>query len=239
MELIQPKQNALGGNGLSVTSPVGVGVYPIVTANDVNLLVDSTVPRQVNLPAPTTKWKGYIWDVSGLAASNNITLHPNGGEKINGVAGDFRLFVNGGVWLVITDETDWYVALLNVGGPTLSGSVVSNSPASQLIASIPLLDDTVYLVEYVFEVRDTGINRAEWIDSLTVQRLSGSVSVFGGSKGPAPVNPALGATLNGQWIVPSFSSTNFTLSLVTADAAHLNVNYDVFLTGRRLSAAAP
>lgn len=59
--------------------------------------VDSTAARTLTLPAsPAVGNEIQIFDASGLAGTNNITVSSNGG-KINGVVQDLILDANGAV----------------------------------------------------------------------------------------------------------------------------------------------
>lgn len=68
--------------GTNITTP---GAYPYtVLATDLLVLVDSAGgARTINLPAASSKFAVYIKDAAGNAAANNITITPNGAEKID------------------------------------------------------------------------------------------------------------------------------------------------------------
>jgi len=71
---IRAKQVERLGNGVSSTTPVAVASYNILQT-DVNLLVNtSAAARTLVLPAPSSRWSGFVWDVGGAALINNITL---------------------------------------------------------------------------------------------------------------------------------------------------------------------
>lgn len=67
--------------GANITAP---GAYPYnVLSTDLLVLVDTTSARTINLPAAVSKRGIYIKDFTGTAGANNITIVPNGTEKID------------------------------------------------------------------------------------------------------------------------------------------------------------
>lgn len=96
----------LGGQRVKLTS-VSSTPYTVLDT-DMNLMVDTTAARTINLPATPTAGDAYrIKDSTGTASANNITVQGNG-NNIEGVASqtisaDFgRLFVvyNGTQWVI-------------------------------------------------------------------------------------------------------------------------------------------
>jgi len=79
--------NAAGGFsfGTTITQP---GAYPYtVLSTDLLVMVDSAGgARTINLPVAVSKFGVYIKDASGNAFANNITITPNGAEKIDSAA---------------------------------------------------------------------------------------------------------------------------------------------------------
>ncbi len=71
--------------GTTITQP---GAYPyLVTSTDLLVLVSTTGgARTINLPVAVAKFAVYIKDATGNAAANNITIVPNGTEKIDTAA---------------------------------------------------------------------------------------------------------------------------------------------------------
>lgn len=67
----------------------------------------------MNLPAPASNVWFMIKDINGNAGTNNITLHRNGSEEIDGIAADATLNVPYALTIVCSDGTDWFI-LLNV-----------------------------------------------------------------------------------------------------------------------------
>lgn len=98
------------------TSPGFINVQavtssPVTTVSGKIYLVDTTAARQINLPTPAINAYIIIKDVSGLAETNNITVHRNGSESIDGVASDKVLTINSELCWIVSDGTDWFVLL--------------------------------------------------------------------------------------------------------------------------------
>jgi len=62
----------------------------------------------ITLPPPTTGRLLLVWDKNGSAETNNITVAPNGAEKINAFAGNTRIEQNFGALMIMSpDGVDW------------------------------------------------------------------------------------------------------------------------------------
>ena len=87
---------SLGGSVTIVTGPASSAVSSNITmAANNNYFVDTTAARTLTLPAsPTLGDEIQVFDASGTAATNNITINSNSG-KINGSVQDAILDVNG------------------------------------------------------------------------------------------------------------------------------------------------
>jgi len=75
------------------------------------LTTTSSVAITFNLPTPAANTWFMIKDVSGNAATNNMTLHRAGSELIDGVASDATLNINNGLTIVVCDGTNWFILL--------------------------------------------------------------------------------------------------------------------------------
>lgn len=75
------------------------------------LTTTSSVAITFNLPAPAANLWFIVKDISGDAGTNNMTLHRNGTEKIDGVAADATINIPDAFVLVVSDGTDWYILL--------------------------------------------------------------------------------------------------------------------------------
>ena len=82
---INGSQVNLGGSVTIPTGPTAQAVSSNITmAANYNYFVDTSAARTLTLPAsPSLGDTIVIYDASGTAATNNITVSPNGG-KING-----------------------------------------------------------------------------------------------------------------------------------------------------------
>lgn len=107
---VAPSQNAVY-DALALKydkgSVVSVAGTHNIAAGERYLLVDTSAARTLNLPTPAVM-DFYIKDVTGTANTNNISLVPNGGEKIEGLAATRLLAAAYGSWHVFCDGTDWY-----------------------------------------------------------------------------------------------------------------------------------
>jgi VCBS repeat-containing protein len=86
---------SLGGSVTIVTGPASSAVSSNITmAANNNYFVDTSAARTLTLPAsPTLGDTIVIYDASGTAATNNITIARNG-SNINGVADNAIIDVN-------------------------------------------------------------------------------------------------------------------------------------------------
>lgn len=92
-------------------SVVSVASTPYAAVSGKTLLVSTSVARTINLPAPAISAYLIVKDVSGLCETNNITLHRNGSELIDGVAADKVMTINNEMLFLASDGTNWYVLL--------------------------------------------------------------------------------------------------------------------------------
>ena len=98
---------SLGGSVTIVTGPASSNVSSNVTlAANNKYFVDTTSARTLTLPAsPTLGDEIQVFDASGTAGTNNITINSNSG-KINGSVQNAILDVNGvGASLIYTGST--------------------------------------------------------------------------------------------------------------------------------------
>lgn len=84
---------------------------PITGVSGKTYLVQTSAIRTINLPAPAINAYVIIKDISGLAETNNITVHPTSGVTIDGVAGDLVLSINNVISILVSDGTNWFVLL--------------------------------------------------------------------------------------------------------------------------------
>jgi len=227
---IKAKQIERSGNGISSTTAVAASPYTILQS-DVNLLINSSAARTLLLPVPSTRWSGFVWDIGGLALVNNITLQRNAAEKINGVAQNLALTLNGGRYSVITDGVDWYVGGSQLT-PDYSGEITVGAIATTPILTIALNDNNTYRIYlYITAVDQTG-NKAEWISIVTWYRINAGAPFFlGTDKGPAPVNNISTSVLAGNWVtITNPSANNLVFNVVTLAATpHIKFTWQVYV----------
>lgn len=99
-----------GSGAMTLAAP---GAYPYtVLSSDAQkvLAIDSSAARTINLPAATTSMFFMLKDAAGLAQTNNITVHPDGTDLIEGVNDDYLVNENLASRGFISDGVSkWYV----------------------------------------------------------------------------------------------------------------------------------
>lgn len=73
------------------------------------LLHTTAAAIMLTLPAPTKDTFIKVKDIDGSASTNNITIAPNAGEKIEGLAANKVFSSNFGSWTLVADGTDWWI----------------------------------------------------------------------------------------------------------------------------------
>ncbi len=122
--------NILGGLTQNVTAP---SAYPYTILTTDNLIAVSTTAaaRTINLPATLVEGQTYlVKDVTGQAATNNITISGNG-NTIDGAA-TVTISTNYGAYAFIGGPSQWGATSINTGGTTgitTVGDVTSGSVA--------------------------------------------------------------------------------------------------------------
>lgn len=84
---------------------------PLTGVSGKTYLVNTTVARTINLPAPAISAYVLIKDVNGQAETNNITVHPTSGVQIDGSTSDKVLSINYELCILVSDGTNWFVLL--------------------------------------------------------------------------------------------------------------------------------
>lgn len=80
------------------------------TTADVMLFVDSTAAaRNITLPPATAGRMLAVFDTKGTFGTNATTLVRAGSEKIAGLSANLVLRGAWGVWILVSDGTDWYL----------------------------------------------------------------------------------------------------------------------------------
>lgn len=97
---------ASGSNGAPAVTNTAISANTTLTAG-IRYFVDTSAARTLTLPAsPTQGNEIQIIDSSGTAATNKITVDPNSG-KINGVATNLIIDVNGAAATLIYTGSSW------------------------------------------------------------------------------------------------------------------------------------
>lgn len=100
-----------GGGGSGGINAVPISTTPVNVTSGSTYLVNTTAARTFNLPTPAANAFFAIRDVSGLAATNNITINRAGTEQIDGVAANKILATDLGYWIFVCDGTNWHTLL--------------------------------------------------------------------------------------------------------------------------------
>lgn len=97
---------ASGSNGAPAVTNTAISANTTLTSG-IRYFVDTSAARTLTLPAsPTQGDEIQIIDSSGTAATNKITVNRNSG-KINGVATDLMIDVNGAAATLIYTGSTW------------------------------------------------------------------------------------------------------------------------------------
>jgi len=90
---------------------VAVTASPQTVTTGKTYLTTTTSAITFNLPTPAANTWFMIKDITGLAGSNNMTLHRSGSELIDGAASDATLSIPFGLTIVACDGTNWFILL--------------------------------------------------------------------------------------------------------------------------------
>ena len=95
-----------GANGAPAVTNTAISANTTLSAG-IRYFVDTSAARTLTLPSsPTQGNEIQIIDESGTAATNKITVNPNSG-KINGVATNLMIDVNGAAATLIYTGSTW------------------------------------------------------------------------------------------------------------------------------------
>lgn len=99
-----------GSGAMTLTTP---SAYPYaVTTGDAQsvIAVDTSAARTLTLPAATNAMYCIVKDASGLAATNNITITPDGTDTLEGVNSSYTVDANrAAVGLISDGVSAWHV----------------------------------------------------------------------------------------------------------------------------------
>ncbi len=96
------------GGGSGGISTQAISSSPVNVVSGKTYLVDTSAARTFNLPTPAANAYFAVRDVTGGAASNNVTVHRFAAESIDGVASDRVLNIANGYWIFVCDGTNWF-----------------------------------------------------------------------------------------------------------------------------------
>ena len=97
---------ASGSNGAPAVTNTAISANTTLTSG-IRYFVDTSAARTLTLPAsPTQGDEIQIIDSSGTAATNKITVNRNSG-KINGIADNLSIDVNGAAATLIYTGSSW------------------------------------------------------------------------------------------------------------------------------------
>jgi len=97
---------ATGPNGAPAVTNTAISANTTLTAG-IRYFVDTTTARTLTLPStPTQGDEIQIIDASGTAATNKITVNRNSG-KINGIADNLLIDLNGAAATLIYTGSSW------------------------------------------------------------------------------------------------------------------------------------
>lgn len=102
---------AASGSGVVTYSEITTSPYSVVTGDAQKILgVNTTTAKTLNLPAATNvMWLG-IKDINGQAATNNISVAPDGSDTIDGVNATLALNENYTARYLMSDGVSaWYI----------------------------------------------------------------------------------------------------------------------------------
>jgi hypothetical protein len=97
------------GSGTVYPTNTQTSSYTLTYA-DYHIFANFSSGANLTLPAPVNGLTFEIWDLSGTAETNNITLVRNGSEKINGIAASRILQTNFGHYTIVSNGTDWLIS---------------------------------------------------------------------------------------------------------------------------------
>jgi hypothetical protein len=114
---------------IATSTPVAVSA-----TEDYSVGVNVASPSTVNLPSGTTGQIIAIFDASGDAVNNVITINGNGGQTINGLS-SYVIRVNGGAVLLQFGTSGWFVLAEKAIG-------LQNQTNLSLVDNTPVTDNT-------------------------------------------------------------------------------------------------
>lgn len=103
----------LAGLYLQTTTITNTYAVDSGAVKDTVVLCNFSAGKVVTLPAPSAGRFLIFTDIAGTAAADNITLHQNASETING-ATTYVLNQNKMTAILVSDGTNWFVISLSI-----------------------------------------------------------------------------------------------------------------------------
>lgn len=102
--------NSVGSGIISYVTP-GAYPYSVTSGNAQQVIGVSTASaRTLNLPSAATAMAFWVKDITGSAATNNISIVPNGADTIDTVAATLTINEDSAARMIVSDgATSWYV----------------------------------------------------------------------------------------------------------------------------------
>jgi hypothetical protein len=100
--------SVIGSLTQSFANVVSVTTTPVTIVSGRTYLVNTSTAKTLTLPTAALNAFFIVRDVTGSAATNNITLARAGTETIDGAAANKTLTINNGAWIFVCDGTNWW-----------------------------------------------------------------------------------------------------------------------------------
>jgi len=200
--------------------PVSVTATPQTGVSGKTYLVTtSSIAITINLPAPATNMWLIVKDISGAAATRNITLHRPGSQTIDGTAADKVLSRNFGTWIICSDGTNYFV--LNQFPDT---GLVAADYAAGSISNVAINAAAAIAVSKLAAMSATKVVTTDASGFLTTASDPLPVARGGTGLGTSPITIALGGTnsiaaLNNNRVMQSSAGAIVEAAAITASRA--------------------
>lgn len=171
-------RNITGGSNVVAINPATQSPYTLTNADiGKTFYVNSANGAMTfNLPTPAINYNFSIQDIGNTAATNAITIHRNGGEKIMNLTNDYLMNISLGQWSVNGNGTDWFinsstekVAIIQYNGGGAQ-TTLSSSPTTVPLSAV-YGDSIVSIGSNQFTLQP-GIYDIEWMALMYFYRTN-------------------------------------------------------------------
>ena len=135
-----------------------VTTTPVTVVSGKTYLVNTSTAKTLTLPAAASNAFFLVRDISGNAATQNITIARAGTETIDGAAANKTLKVNNGYWLFMSDGTNWWGLHLK------DDYVDAVTPVTPAATSVSL---TTRLGMFVYQALRLNVVGGNWYDAFS------------------------------------------------------------------------